>query len=272
MHLRFKFCIFIVRFPTTTNTMDIAKTFFGIENTLDDHTRYKTKTIAFIGIFCLILFKLADSRTFLSSNLPDLFGDAEFSGIVYYFFLVFLIMFLVPAYFFSFFIKEQFQYTGFRTGDFKRGMRYVITFLPLILLFFVIPAAKNELFQDHYPLYSGLRKSMTIFMVYQVLYALYYFSYEFFFRGFLLFGLKDSLGSLKSVTVVTILTTLAHIGKPYPEILICIPAGFFFGYIAFKTRSFLYVFLMHWVIGMALDTFILLQPEPVKGGVFVGIF
>jgi uncharacterized protein len=39
-----------------------------------------------------------------------------------------------------------------------------------------------------------------------------------------------------------------HIGKPEIETLSTIFGGFAFGWIAYRTRSFLYPFLIHWYI------------------------
>ncbi|MFM8875091.1 MAG: type II CAAX prenyl endopeptidase Rce1 family protein, partial [Anaerolineae bacterium] len=42
---------------------------------------------------------------------------------------------------------------------------------------------------------------------------------------------------------------LAHLGKPEVETLSTIFGGFVFGWVALRTNSFLYAFLIHWFIG-----------------------
>ena len=54
---------------------------------------------------------------------------------------------------------------------------------------------------------------------------------------------------------------LAHIGKPEVETLSTIFGGFAFGWVAWRTRSFLYPFLIHWFIA----TFIILVAAGVVG-------
>jgi membrane protease YdiL (CAAX protease family) len=74
--------------------------------------------------------------------------------------------------------------------------------------------------------------------------ALYIFAWEFLFRGYVLFGLERSIGKT-AIFVQTIPFTLLHFGKPFLETLACIPSGFIAGYIAYRTRSFLPCFVIH---------------------------
>jgi membrane protease YdiL (CAAX protease family) len=74
--------------------------------------------------------------------------------------------------------------------------------------------------------------------------ALYMFAWEFLFRGYMLFGLEKSIGKM-AIFVQTIPFVLLHFGKPFLETLACIPSGFIAGYIAYRTRSFLPCFVIH---------------------------
>ena len=77
--------------------------------------------------------------------------------------------------------------------------------------------------------------------------ALYMFAWEFLFRGYMLFGLEKSIGK-SAIFVQTIPFVLLHLGKPFLETLACIPGGFIFGYVAYRTRSFLPCFIIHFGI------------------------
>lgn len=80
-----------------------------------------------------------------------------------------------------------------------------------------------------------------------VSHALYMFSWEFLFRGYMLFGLEKSIGK-SAIFVQTIPFVLLHLGKPFLETLACIPGGFLLGYMAYRTRSFLPCFIIHFGI------------------------
>jgi membrane protease YdiL (CAAX protease family) len=77
--------------------------------------------------------------------------------------------------------------------------------------------------------------------------ALYMFAWEFLFRGYMLFGLEKSIGK-GAIFVQAIPFVLLHLGKPFLETLFCIPGGFILGYVAYRTRSFLPCFIIHFGI------------------------
>ncbi len=77
--------------------------------------------------------------------------------------------------------------------------------------------------------------------------ALYMFAWEFLFRGYMLFGLEKTIGK-SAVFVQAIPFVLLHLSKPFLETLGCIPLGFIFGYISYRTRSFLPCFIIHFGI------------------------
>jgi membrane protease YdiL (CAAX protease family) len=83
--------------------------------------------------------------------------------------------------------------------------------------------------------------------------ALYMFAWEFLFRGYMLFGLEKSIGK-SAIFVQAIPFVLLHLGKPSLETLACIPGGFIFGYVAYRTRSFLPCFVIHF--GIYVMTFV----------------
>lgn len=73
------------------------------------------------------------------------------------------------------------------------------------------------------------------------------FGWEFFFRGFIVFAYARKMGA-NALWLQAMPFALAHIGKPEAEALSTIFGGFVFGWIAYRTRSFLYPFLIHWFV------------------------
>ena len=57
------------------------------------------------------------------------------------------------------------------------------------------------------------------------------------------------------VTILYVLSTVMHIGKPEGETMAAIVAGLVFGLVAMRTRSVLYVILLHWYVGLMTDLF-----------------
>jgi membrane protease YdiL (CAAX protease family) len=73
------------------------------------------------------------------------------------------------------------------------------------------------------------------------------FGWEFFFRGWLVFGYGRKFGP-EALWLQAVPFALAHIGKPEVETLSTIFGGFAFGWVAWKTKSFLWPFLIHWFV------------------------
>lgn len=79
--------------------------------------------------------------------------------------------------------------------------------------------------------------------------ALYMLGWEYFFRGFLLEGLRNTCKE-GAILIQVIPFTLLHLGKPTIETLSCILSGIVWGYICYHTRSFWPAFFMHMVVNI----------------------
>ena len=108
-------------------------------------------------------------------------------------------------------------------------------------------------FARKYPLCDTARTDVRLFLLYQAMYGIYFLAWEFFFRGWMLRGLEGQFGSA-AIWLQTIPFVLMHFGKPMPETLGAIPAGLFLGWIAWRSRSFLYGWIVHWGVAAAMDT------------------
>jgi len=77
------------------------------------------------------------------------------------------------------------------------------------------------------------------------------------FRGVLLFGLRPRLGAGAANLVQTALSVTAHFGRAVNETFAAAPAGIVFGAIDLNVGSIWYVALLHWLVGVSMDWFIL---------------
>ena len=98
----------------------------------------------------------------------------------------------------------------------------------------------------------------------EITYLLYYIGWETFFRGFLLFGLRERFGDSGANAVQSAISALIHasltgVNKPFPETFIAIPAGYLLGWIALRTRSVWWGGALHAVVGVATDLAIVLR-------------
>ena len=71
------------------------------------------------------------------------------------------------------------------------------------------------------------------------------FAWEFFFRGWLLSSLGRKFGA-EAVWLQIVPFALMHLGKPELEQISTLIGGAFFGLLAWRTKSFVYGWLLHW--------------------------
>ncbi len=208
----------------------------------------------------LTAYKYYGSQGFFSRYLARFFEAGDLISLystLYSFLCCTFALMVVPAIFIKVLLKMGPRQFGLQYGDKAAGIRAVGIFLPIIALVLLLPASRQPAFLAEYPLFRHAGNSLSIFVLYEMAYGLYYLGWEFFFRGYMLFGLRDCFGNTNSILIQTIPSTLMHIGKPGGEIFAAILAGFLFGAIALRTRSIVYVFLLHWFIGIILDILII---------------
>ncbi len=149
-----------------------------------------------------------------------------------------LLFVLIPFGITIFVFKEKPSDYGFTLGDWKTGL--LLTFLGLLFMAPIIwfLGTRNSGMQGFYN-YSqdGLiwKKSLELF------------GWEYMFRGWILFGYARKYGP-DALWLQAVPFAVAHIGKPEVETLSTIFGGFAFGWVAWRTGSFFYSFLIHWFI------------------------
>ena len=144
---------------------------------------------------------------------------------------------------------------GLQLGHWKFGLIATLVAIPLAAASLYGGCNHPEIL-EHYPRPGiWLSESVQNMLLWFAIYGLYYFAYEFFYRGFVMRGLENEIGLTAAIWIQAIMSAMVHFGKPTPELLAAIPAGFLFAWLALKTRSILYVFLVHWAIGILNDLF-----------------
>jgi len=151
-----------------------------------------------------------------------------------------LLYLVVPLLTIAFLFRESPTRYGFQVGDWKAGL--FLTVAACVGMTVIIwPLARSGAMQRYY----APRVHTAIPLPWDT--ALDLFGWEFLFRGFLLFALYPVCGPY-ALILQAVPFTIAHFGKPEIETLSCIFGGTAFGYVAWRTRSFLYPFLIHWFI------------------------
>ena len=176
--------------------------------------------------------------------------------LAYWSFLCFVAYLAVPALLTRFVLKE-------RLRDFGLTFRGFGTHLPLYALLFllVLPlvylASRDPSFRHTYPFAAEARNGFTDLLKWELIYGLQFLSLEFFFRGFLIFGLEKRFGA-NAIFVMAVPYCMIHFHKPWPEALGAIGAGLILGALALRTRPVLGGVLIHWAVAISMDVLAIL--------------
>jgi uncharacterized protein len=150
----------------------------------------------------------------------------------------FILFFIIPMTITILFFRENPRDYGFQIGDWRAGLLLTAGSIVLIapILFFL--ARMDPSMKEYYNWQMQLLPWQTMLEL---------FAWEYLFRGWLLFGYARKFGP-EATWLQAVPFALAHIGKPEVETLSTIFGGFVFGWIAYRTRSFLYPFLIHFFV------------------------
>jgi hypothetical protein len=133
--------------------------------------------------------------------------------------------------------------------------RDAVVYLLLYAIFapVVVWISTTEEFRETYPFFEPRPGSpASLFWIFQAVYCLQFFAVEFFFRGFMVLGLRPALGR-GAVLAMVAPYCMIHFHKPMPEAFGAIAAGLVLGTLAYRTRTIVWGFLLHYSVALTMD-------------------
>ena len=159
--------------------------------------------------------------------------------------------FVLPAAFHFFIRREKLKEMGIAfPHNIKIAVMLIVAALSFLLPFMIFFSTQYA-FQDYS---MGAMPVATFIFSVTVFFPLYYIGEECFFRGFLFLGLWKRIG-WHSFWITDVLFTLFHLGKPWPEVWLCIPASIILNGLTLLTRSMVPAIIVHSMMGITLSTF-----------------
>ncbi|MFB3147344.1 MAG: CPBP family intramembrane glutamic endopeptidase [Thermodesulfobacteriota bacterium] len=139
---------------------------------------------------------------------------------------------------------------GLRLGNYRLWLPYVLIFLAIAIPILYFTSDMSSV-QGYYR--SGRNFDL---LKYALQMGVYMLGWEFLFRGFMLFGLKEKFKE-GSIIIQMIPFVLLHFGKPEIETISTIFTGLLWGYICYRGKSFWPAFIMHIVVNISNKAFVL---------------
>ncbi len=161
--------------------------------------------------------------------------------------------FVLPALVVKLVLRDKLENYGLARKGLLKGLKtYGVLYLfmlPLIILF-----SYNPHFQSTYPFYKVALGNFNWgrFLTWELLYLFQFLGVEFFFRGFLLHGMKKTAGHL-AISAMVLPYCMIHFGKPMPEAIGSIVAGYVLGYLSLKSNNIFPGMILHFAVAIIMD-------------------
>lgn len=221
----------------------------------------------YLSLYSLLFFMYALGFTLVSSlfhykNLQKKYKDdlQVFIRYFIYFCLFLCILPVIGIFLYSPHPLETLNNFGLQLGNTKLGLTLCLIAIPVCAMAVDI-SLKDPKLKNQYPFAKNACRRPKTFIVYELSYLiLYYFTWEFTFRGVFLFSIIEITGGAKAGILIAILiqatiATVYHLGHPDIEIISAFVGSIIFGIIAYVTMSIVYTLFIHALLGIANDTF-----------------
>ncbi len=177
----------------------------------------------------VVVITIASTLLLMVDAYHTITSTKVYDRIILYLIVPLLIILLV--------FRENPSHYGFTLGDWKTGLLLTVVGIILIAPVLWIVGRGGGMRSYYEAQLSGLPWNTFLDL----------FGWEFFFRGFITLAYVRKFGP-EGLWLQAVPFALAHIGKPEVETLSTIFGGFAFGWVAYRTRSFVYPFLIHWFV------------------------
>ncbi len=216
--------------------------------------------VSSIGALCLLLAWflpdiVASQRYIDSIWSPFSASHYNFYAYINWFLVYLLFYFIIPFTAVLLAFKADFRRFGLGIGQMREYIPMYVLLL-MIMLPVVILISRSTGFTSVYPF---MRVPILKFIIiWEIVYCAQFIAVEFFFRGFILFPFCERFGDA-GILFSIIPYCLIHAGKPLPEALSSIVAGFMLGYLAWKSRSIWGGVVLHCCVALSLDLIAIIQ-------------
>ena len=154
----------------------------------------------------------------------------------------FALYLILPLAIILFLFRERPAAYGFRLGRWRTGLGWTLAGSALMALVLLV-VAQTPAMQTFYEERAHDTVWRLLFMT-----GVDLIGWEFIWRGLLLFAFARAFGPGPAIFLQAVPFAFMHLGKPEVETLSTIFGGAAFGWVAWKSRSFFYPFLIHWFI------------------------
>lgn len=216
----------------------------------------------------MVVWRYWGSREFLATNWPDAWlveDDRRATAASAFFASTLFWLGVVPALLVRCVFRQPLASYGLGLGDRRATIVAIVIGAPIFVAI-ALWGARLPGVRELYPLNPRAGDSLGAFLRHAFAYALFYLGWEFQFRGFLLFGLRETMGDVNALLVQAAASCLLHYDTGPAETLLSLAVGWLWGEVALRTRSIWPSFAWHYALGITVDAGLCISGWNVAGG------
>jgi membrane protease YdiL (CAAX protease family) len=206
----------------------------------------------FIIVYAFIIIYLQSQMSSIYTKYIGVFDVQTIPTLVFFAAYTIVCFFILPVVASQICLTESLQQLGLTFPKDKKLAVLLIFVSLLFLLPYIIHFSSMQEFSGYSLSKLGFFKFLAIICTF---FPIYYIAEEFFFRGFLFIALWDRVG-WHSFWITDIIFTLSHLGKPFLEVLLCIPASIILNAITLSSRSIVPAIVVHATLGIVLSVLV----------------
>lgn len=151
------------------------------------------------------------------------------------------------------FLAYDTREVGFRVGEVRIWLPIILVGIVVVIVGIIVAIHISPEFRNFYPDVRYNKDDLEYFVKGEVAHVLYMFSWEFLFRGFLLFSLVRRFGLLQGNLYQAMMFAFLHIGKPEVELYSSLVGGYLLGLLCFRVKTFYPAFIAHAIIFLSAE-------------------
>jgi hypothetical protein len=221
-----------------------------------------------VAAVSIVLYRFGCGESFFNAHVKPLLGLGK--GFMYGLghspwrgLSTFVVLLVAPLLFARFVERRPVAEVGWALGDWRKGIKWGAIFLA-VMIPVIVAVSFTKTFSGKYPLNAAAGRSIEALLLYELSMLLYFFGWEFYFRGYFLFSLERRIGAA-AVYVQMVPFAVLHGSKPFAEAMASIFTGIVLGYFALRTRTFLYCAMVHFLCALSMDLAALVQKGKLPG-------
>ncbi len=219
-----------------------------------EKSQWKTTILFAYVFFAICTWKSAPILPDVSAAPPECFTTFVYG--TWKIGLAALLFGLIPMGIVKFVFRESLTDYGVSLGIIQKTVKSALLCVPVFAITGWLSGSEIG-FQSVYPLNPcaswGIWTSSWFILHATTYLFLYYFSYEFFFRGFIQHGISDSCGIWNAILIQSLISTFFHIGHPMCELWGAFFGSLLWGFFVVRNQSLISGWLQHASLGILVD-------------------